>query len=104
MLQSESVSVNGGDLAIGLYGAQPFSQEIDVIVKVAALDRVIAPDSCHQEITGQFKRQLLPGLFRECALYPDAHRRQLFLHRQLFQRHEGLFVQRPQEVSRARMD
>ena len=54
MLQSESVSMNGGDLAIGLNGAQSLSKEVDVIVKVAALDRVITPYSRHQEITGQY--------------------------------------------------
>ena len=68
MLQSESVSVNGGDLAIGLYGAQPLSQEVDVIVKVAALDRVIAPDSRHQEIAGQYAIRVLQELSEQGSL------------------------------------
>ena len=54
VLQSESVSVNGSDLGIGLYRVQSLSQEIDVIVKVAALDGIIAPDSRHQKIAGQY--------------------------------------------------
>ena len=68
MLQSESVSVNGGDLAIGLYGAQPFSQEIDVIVKVAALDRIIAPDSRHQKIAGQYAIRVFQKLSQQGSL------------------------------------
>ena len=68
MLQSESVSVNGGDLAIGLNGAQSLSQEVDVIIKVAALDRGIPPDSRHQKIAGQYAIWVLQKLSEKGSL------------------------------------
>lgn len=68
MLQSESVSMNGGDLGIGFYRVQPFSQEIDVIVKVAALDGIIAPDSRHQKIAGQYAIQVFQKLSQQGSL------------------------------------
>ena len=60
--------MNGLDGKAAAHLSEPSADKVYVVVKVAALDGIIAPDSRHQKIAGQYAIQVFQKLSQQGSL------------------------------------